>query len=322
MIPSLPELHFMFEVEGSEHLEGIDIEALKVAFHRGALFGGQWLQGLWIRIAQERDIRRSGEYIRGIQEQGRIEVSGDGFDLLIEITNTCGHASIVEDGHAAFSMVAAINWSGGSVKHGAKGPYLHIPFRHSAYASSARADAQGLTMGTRRAMMPEDIYRKAKRLQYRQRLNVGRQYDASGRFVAADRYAWQHPNVKAGRRMHRGEVSAAFTMGGPGVDLDGWAGSYERRSTRLVGRDHNGNPLINPTWKQSKFEGLFKTGAPRHSEYMTIRTITPRSEGWNIPAQAGHGIARTLASIAPGSEALNTVISSAMASVLAGGGAP
>lgn len=52
------------------------------------------------------------------------------------------------------------------------------------------------------------------------------------------------------------------------------------------------------TWQASKFEGLFKSvmqsteRRPRHSKYMTIRTIKPGSLGWFIPAVAGRHLAQ------------------------------
>lgn len=38
-----------------------------------------------------------------------------------------------------------------------------------------------------------------------------------------------------------------------------------------------------------------KSGPKGHSSFITIRTITPNSPGWNIPAQTGHGVARQVA---------------------------
>ena len=69
----------------------------------------------------------------------------------------------------------------------------------------------------------------------------------------------------------------------------------ERRSARVVGRDDQG-VMLNPTWKSSRFHGLFKTGPAKHTQYMTVRTVTPNSKGWNIPAQAGRFIAAAVAS--------------------------
>ncbi len=44
----------------------------------------------------------------------------------------------------------------------------------------------------------------------------------------------------------------------------------------------------------SKLEGMFKGGSPGHTQYMTMRTITPNSK-WIIPAQEGHFFTRRVA---------------------------
>lgn len=44
----------------------------------------------------------------------------------------------------------------------------------------------------------------------------------------------------------------------------------------------------------SKLEGMFKGGSRGHSQYMTIRTITPNSK-WIIPAQEGHFFTKRVA---------------------------
>lgn len=59
------------------------------------------------------------------------------------------------------------------------------------------------------------------------------------------------------------------------------------------------------TWKASPYEGLVHTTRPtpgggHHSDYMTFRTITPDSAGWNMPPQpALHLAARALEAAEP-----------------------
>ena len=86
----------------------------------------------------------------------------------------------------------------------------------------------------------------------------------------------------------------------------------------MVGRDGAGNPLVNPAWGSSKFDGMFKAGSPGHAQYMTIRTITPNSPGWNIPAQAGLYIAARVSKMAESSDELRDLVLGAMLASLEG----
>lgn len=326
-LPTIPVMDFDFGVMNGHHFAGIDSHAIDKALRAGAFMGAQWIQGMWVKIAQDLNIRASGDYIRGIQSEGRIEVMSTnktigqggvvlGWEMVIHITNTAKHASIVENGHAAFSMVQAIDWNGPKVKRTLEGkPYLSIPFRHRAYANEASRARQGLTTATVKAMMPQHIYNRARRLQFRQHANTGPVH-ARGHYAAADRYTWQHPDRKRGRRLNRSGSKPVFNMGGPGGgDEAGWT---EHRSARHIGRQ-GGRDLNNPAWKHSKYHNLFRTGAPRHSQYMTIRTITPDSPGWNIPAQIGHHVARNLSHFASHSEHLAGVVRGGVDAVLKGG---
>jgi len=241
----------------------------------------EYVRMLWIRVAQMQGAHDTGAYIAGIRDDAIVnfDVSeGDGAlaDITISITNTAKHASIVEDGHPAFHLPTRINWSGGHVKMGKNGPYLHIPFRHSAFATADQLDEKGYTVGARRSMLPRSVYELAKRLRYTTRQNVGPIRSSGGRWVAFDRYKW-------GNRLARGHVPTGF-IGGPDCAYE------ERRGPRQIGRT-----ATNPAWKNSRYEGLFKSGTKGHAQYMTIRTITPKSTGWNIPAQQGRGIARLVA---------------------------
>lgn len=313
-IPPLPELRLEAEFTDIDKLHGPDMDVIHQALRRGALMGGQFVQGLWVSVAQRLDIRQTGAYIRGIESEGRVEVVGESmtgggdWEIVIEVTNTAAHASIVEDGHPAFSMVAAIDWSNtsGSIKRGPNGPYLHIPFRHRAYAGPARAARQGLTRATRRAMMPREIYQEAKQLQYRVPQRMGRQTTSSGQFVAADRYKWEHDGKN--RRLSRKNASPVFHMGKGG----NWT---EMRSERFVGRSR-GKALTNPAWQSSKYDGLIRSGGRGHTRYITVRTITPNSKGWNIPAQPGHGVARKLASSLQSDRHLHDVIATGIAKAM------
>ena len=326
--PPPPVIHVAISLEGLP--PDPDVEAIKQGFERGLLMVAQFAKGLWIRRAQQLDIRHTGQYIRGI-ESAAIKITGktegsQHWGATIEITNRAPHASIVEDGHGAFSLVQAIDWGrvDGKIKRGKDGePYLNIPFRHTTYQPASARASSGMTSSSVARMMPHHITEAARSLERTQRRNKGPQHEwrkwshgpgtpgskrhaVHGQWyrqhLAADRYHW-------GGRLHRAHTTPRFIMGGSGQSAGGPGepGFSEHRSARQVGRDRGGNPLMNPAWKSSKYHGLFKSGPKGHSQYTTIRTITPRSMGWNIPAQAGYGVARQVASVLGGamSERIN-----------------
>lgn len=321
---SLPPLPMQFivdvDVEAVERLAGQEHDRVLFALRSAAFLAGQWIRGVWTRVAQGVDARRTGAYIRGIQDNGIVRIVSSGenhaeeFEVVVEVVNTAPHASFVEEGHSAFHLPSVINWgaTGGRIKRTKDGvPYMHIPFRHRAYADAAAREEQGLTSATRRAMMPEHIYHAAKKLTFTQSLGVGPIHSPSGQFIQADRYKW-------GTRLDRSGSTPRFIMGGHGVGAGGPGepGYEEHRSARVVGRDANGNPLLNPAWQNSKYHGMFRSGSRGHSSYMTIRTITADSKGWNIPAQQGLFIAEKVARHAEGSEELRGIIEAAVGAAL------
>lgn len=288
----IPPLVFELEVDDIDRLDVVEYDRLVAALRRGALYAGEWVRGTWVEVASTLNVRASGEYLRGIESAGtvriaseRLEAEGAVLEIVVEVTNNARHASFVEEGHGAFHLPDHINWSaaGGRIKRTKAGvPYIHVPFRHRAYAAAGTRERQGMTPATTRSMMPQEVYQRAKALTYTRKLGVGPIRREGGQWVAADRYAW-------GRRLDRSGTRPQFNMGGPGVGGGGPGepGFEEHRGVRLIGRDRNGSPLINPAWGGSKFHGMFKSGAPGHSQYMTIRTLTRDSPGWNIPAVAG-----------------------------------
>lgn len=317
-----PRMHFVVDVnlDAVDALAGMERERVLFALRGAAFMAGQWIRGVWTRVAQGVDARRTGAYIRGIQDNGIVRLVSEGenhndeFEVVVEVVNTAPHASLVEEGHGAFHLPSVIDWSAanGRIKRTSTGkPYIHVPFRHRAYADEAAREEQGLTTATRRAMMPEHIYNAAKRLSFTQSLGVGPIHNAAGQFVQADRYKW-------GRRLNRGGTTPQFIMGGPGVSAGGPGepGYEEHRGARVVGRDANGAPLLNPAWTSSKYHRLFRTGSKGHAAYMTIRTVTPDSKGWNIPAQQGLFIAEKVARHAEGSEELRAIMEAAVGGAL------
>lgn len=239
---------------------------------------------LWLLSAAGHDIR--GNYVRKIQEPEveLLPATPNGLAFAIRIANTHKLARIVEDGHAAFHLPSRIDWSGPKVKHGKHGPYLHIPFRHRAHVTDDRADDLGFRVSSRRAILPQRLYAEAAKLRSRIPLRQGPIYDADGKYVAADRYRWTRKGE--GTRLD-GDGGGANYLGG----TDRGAEEHQR-SERIIAGRINGRPAVNPAWQTSKYAGLFKTGDPGHTAYLTVRTITPTSQGWNIPARVGLGIVR------------------------------
>ena len=261
-------------------------------------------KALWYQRAQDLHIRHTGEYLRGIQAAVitvvRETETDEAITVHFEIRNEAPHASIVEVGHPAFHLPSAINWSGPNVKRGKSGPYLHIPFKHAAYQTPEQREKSGMTIGTLKTMLPQDVYQRAKRLRYTLPKRVGPIYrHADGTLLHGEQWKeaaranpLQHQFVAADRYQRGGSLkdntAGPRIVGHPGGALvDVWRG--ERT---VQGRSAQGQRLTNPAWKTSRFQGLIKSGPKGHASYLTIRTITPRSPGWNIPAQMGHGVAR------------------------------
>ena len=274
-----------------------DLDALRRALKTVMRTAADFAKAVWYQRAQDLNIRRSGAYLQGIQ-QAQINpvsesITADNVTSVYEVVNQAPHARIIEDGHPAFSLAAAIDWSSrnGRIKRTSKGvPYLHIPFGHAAYASPAQRVQQGLTVATLRSMMPADVYRDAKKLASTTSLKAGPQFrtDSGGlqQFVQADRY-------KTGGRLGQVEGGPRFTAGAETTET--W-----RSSRTVTGRTASGARLTNPAWQTGRTSGLFRTGPKGHSKYLTIRTITPHSDGWNIPAAPGYGVARQVAQVLNG----------------------
>lgn len=313
----LPPLKLSVEVDGALGLgpDGQeDIDAAMQAFRTAATLAGEFIRGVWLQVAGAMDIRGgfSGAgattYLQGIRSAVvSIEsetIGTNHAEIVIVLQNTSPHAGLVEEGHAAFSLVRAIDWGSttGRIKRGKNGPYLHIPFRHTTYQSPAQADDSGMTYASRKAMMPRDVTLAARKLAATIRHNAGPVYrhqvtmvngvaHASRQFVQADRYTW-------GDRLRR-PGSTAIAVAPAGVDHTGRpfaVALQERRGARNVGRDASGRMLKNPAWQTGRFDNLFRTSQPGGgSTYMTIRTITPNSRGWNIPAMVGRHVAKRVA---------------------------
>jgi len=317
----LPAIQFNLESEGMELLEVPEMEMITRALRRGTMMAAEAVRKLWIEIAMEEPhFRGSGAYLQGLRGEGTVKVekeptvNGRYFEMVVSVINTAKHAQIIEEGHGAFHLPSKINWNrtDGSIKRSEKTgkPYLSIPLKHRAYVSQATAEKRGYLPSTLKAMMPQQIHKQAKALGFTTRLREGPIHNKKGQFVAADRYG--HPADPAQRRLTRDPGRTGFKTTKQGEHYE------ERRSERTIGRDRSG-ALTNPEWKTSKWSGLFRTGSTGHSGFMTIRTITPDSKGWNIPAQPGYGFAHKTSTMAARHNIVLSLVKAGVEEVLTGG---
>ena len=272
-------------------LGDVETAVVQAAVRAQLAVAGSLAKQVWTMRAQALDIRRSGAYLRGIglgdDSNVRYESTGEGalITATLSITNTAKHAWVVEVGHAPFSLPDAIDWSdgGGSIKRSKDGtPYLTIPFEHSAYATDKEADRKGLTRATRARMMPRQIHEQAKKLTPTNRNNAGPQFGAGGAAGGAGQVFKQRDTYSRGTHLHDTRTKP---------NTEHWRGA------RYVGVSSSGQTLSNPAWKSSKFQGMMRStqeiaGGRTQSAYRTLRTITPNSLGWRIPAMIGKYVIR------------------------------
>lgn len=281
-------------------LGDIEVGVVQAAVQAQLSLAGQAAKQLWTMRAQAMDIRRSGAYLRGIAlgDDSNVQMvavaNGAQLEAALSITNTAPHAWIVEVGHAPFSLPASINWSagGGSIKRSKDGtPYLTIPFEHSAYATPKQAEDRGLTRATRSRMMTSDVYARAKKLTPTNRNNAGPQFGPGGAAGGAGQVFKQRDTYTRGERLRdpRPPSSSSTDSFGRVTTL--------RRGAQYVGVDNQGRTLTNPGWGSSRFDGMIRStqtvaGGGEQSSYRTLRTITPNSLGFRIPAQIGKYVIR------------------------------
>lgn len=228
---------------------------------------GYHIRNVWIDVAEAELNRATGQYIAAIQKDDAINLSKDGFS--VRVINTAPHAGVIEIGHFAYRLPEKINWSNtkGKIKRTKDGtPYLTIPFQH--FTPVEGIGDQGATYRHVKQQMPHEIYEYARRLT--RSLDVrtpkgGTKTEWGGRLTKETSFPEVHQGTPAGRFM-----TAAFYGGGKGM-----------------------KPFVSkmPHWAASKYAGMVKTGAQKHTRYLTFRTLTPNSSGWQIPAKAGKHIA-------------------------------
>ena len=288
-------------------------------FRSAVMAGGELIRRTWERRAVALRVRHTGAYLRGIKKDARIEIeteqeTGEStYEVVLAVTNTANHASIVEDGHPAFHLPSKIDWSSanGSIRRTATGsPYLIIPFRHAAFIEpGARGAGDGGTGGPTthalKTMLPREVYREALAMEHSHALKTGPVFEV--------RQAPRGGVHRRGQRIPAGVTYQQFVK----KDSYSWAKDSSNRSTALkrprgfhrpgqivAGRKESwvetrGARGKNPAWGGSKFEGMRRMGEPKGTAYMTWRVITPDSQGWHIPALAGKHVAAQVAQVVP-----------------------
>ncbi len=335
-----PDLSIWAEIDLPEFPQVDEAQFLRL-LRASALRGAETIRSLWETRARELQIRRSGAYVHGISGGARIGIveeseSEDRYEIVVEITNTAAHASIVEDGHAAFHLPSKINWASadGSIKRTRAGePYLVIPFRHFAFVPESErkdADGGGGSGSTRHAlknMMPREVYAEAVKME--------RSFGPTGGAISEERSAPAGGVHQSGRHVPEGgayqqhKAAGRYKWAKDARDSGGGPGKLSRpaayhRPGQIIGGkreawiETSGPKGDNPSWGGSKFEGMRRMGPKGHTQYMTFRVITPKSEGWNIPAQAGHHIAAQVGSVV--GEHIGPFIESQFEQYMAGAG--
>jgi hypothetical protein len=293
----------------------LDQEMVARALRRASLEAAEMVRGVWVATAKGLGLDSDGDYIRGIEVSGQIEIDeidvrpgAEVIEFLVTVTNTSKIANLVEEGHEAYSLVEKIRWGATPrMKRNKKGEwYLTIPFQHGAYRSEAAIERGGITNRARRTMMPQEVYAEARKLKPSRALNAGLQYTESGQYVAADRYKW-------GGRLATPRGKAASAV----LPIAAKAAEMDRKQAA-------GATLYQAA---SRYGGMVKmSGGKGHTSYLTFRVITQKSRGWRIPARAGLYIARRLLQRVEGGE-LGTAIANLVdarlrAAVTPGGEAP
>jgi hypothetical protein len=166
----------------------------------------------------------------------------------VAVVSTVPQAYWLEYGRAGFHLASRWGSRGGRWLVSKAGKlFARVPFR-----VPTPVDAKGGASSHRRRLgtaMPRAVYSEAKKLED-YRATKQRLHGFGDMYKQAKSYGYY-----------------AQAFGGLPATLAGAPG-YE--------------------WKASQFENMFRTTMPtpgggRHTEYMTIRTITPDSKGWFIP---------------------------------------
>lgn len=195
----------------------------------------------------------------------------------LAIINTQPQAYWIEEGRAGFHLASRWGARGGQWKISKDGElYAHVPFRVPTPLDGGVKRSSSSKRRRLGVAMPRAVYEMAKQLQ------TGRK------------------TLKKSRSLADAYPGVSLATGGAGNDrLVGFGDTHKRGVSYDYYRGVFGDlpseldDVVGYEWKASQFEGMFRDtaatpGGGRHTEYMTIRTITPKSKGWYIPPTKPH----------------------------------
>jgi hypothetical protein len=279
--------------------QGFDFPALRAA----VVEAGFVLRSKWADLASGPMLNRlTGDYVNHLNAPDAVRQSFEDDPFAVAVFNTARHAAAIEDGFAAFNLAERINWPSPKTRYNAEGGmYLIIPFRHY----TPNGGGEGATVGRMKASMPASVHQVAVELQPKERLtfkppktpmqtvitaggNTRGIGPAGGKFLT--------PGNKRATR----DATASATRVPVGVGKEVWQhpGPVKSPQSIAAGRAHaQATGQKEPSRyrvEDSIYEGMRKTGAANHTQYMTWRVITPDSQWW-VPGQEGKHIAKAAA---------------------------
>lgn len=266
-----------------------------VALRRAVREAGELQQQAWLKLASGELVNRlTGAYIAGLRTAESLQYPYDDDRLAVGVFNVARHAGPIEHGFESFNLASRIRW-GQTPKSrlGRKGWYIRIPFRHY----SPPRGGEGATVGREKASMPRAVYNLARQLEPGERL-TGRARKlaaATGKVPGGVRGVGPgrpdgHPlgPARPGRYLAATRSSTAALISEPRFKT---AASF---AAALAHARETGGGVPALKHRTGRYEGLFKSGAPGHSQYLTIRVITQRSQWW-IPGRRGLFVAQRVA---------------------------
>jgi hypothetical protein len=280
---------------------------------RAAVFqAGQFIKAAWLRAADGQVVNRSsGDYIAGLRGAGSLRYPLDGDRFAVGVFNVARHAAVIEDGHPAFNLATAIDWGNTPKSKPTKAGswYIVIPFRHY----TPPRNGEGATVSRFKKSMPAAVHRVAKKLEPGEHMTFR---DRESHEKVADVTAGRHGAIKLGERrigpgggryLHVTSAAARSAAFAGRTEVDAGGGKTVIRHPGQIkspashrahvqhwkdtGKDGPEPSAARKAW--SIYEGMVKSGSKGHTQYMTFRVITPRSNWW-IPARRGLRVAEAV----------------------------
>lgn len=253
----------MFTVESSAPIPipAVTPEGVRASLTRALLAGAELVKAIWIRRAQQLGLRNTGadSYLAGIEDSSRIDVSyPEGTSDTIAV------------------QVSLVNTSPEAKRIEEGHEAYHLPSKikwPTKWTKTSKSGAMWLDV-------PLRYFAHASKAQA---ASQGLLAGTLKNMLPKDVYT----EAKKLRRTLRMNVGPIYAADGRYLAKDRY--THEAGSTA---------PTRLSDKFGSKYKGLIKTGPKGHTEYLTIRRLTPTSPGWNIPAKEGMHIASQVAEVA------------------------